>query len=109
MLDQPPAGLSEEEADGLLDLVLAHGHETGMTCVLVEHDGALVMHYATTIAVLCAGRLLAVGGPEEIQKNPATCSPTRAGRSRSWCCRETSSAPSYPLRPPERTRQLRDA
>jgi branched-chain amino acid transport system ATP-binding protein len=71
MLDEPAAGLSEQEANSLMDLVVAHGEETGMTCVLVEHDVALVMRYATTIAVLDAGRLLAVGGPDEIQKNPA--------------------------------------
>lgn len=71
MLDEPAAGLSEQEANALMDLVVAHGTDTGMTCVLVEHDVALVMRYATTIAVLDAGRLLAVGGADEIQKNPA--------------------------------------
>ncbi len=71
MLDEPAAGLTEQEADALMDLVVAHGAETGMTCVLVEHDVALVMRYAATIAVLDAGRLLAVGDAAEIQKNPA--------------------------------------
>lgn len=71
MLDEPAAGLSEQEANALMDLVVAHGAETGMTCVLVEHDVALVMRYATTIAVLDAGRLLAVGTADEIQKNSA--------------------------------------
>ena len=71
MLDEPAAGLTEKEADALMDLVIAHGRETGMTCVLVEHDVALVMRYATTVAVLDAGRLLAVGDAAEIQQNAA--------------------------------------
>lgn len=71
MLDEPAAGLSEKEANALMDLVVEHGAESGMTCVLVEHDVALVMRYASTIAVLDAGRLLAVGAAAEIQKNPA--------------------------------------
>ncbi|MGM7669258.1 ABC transporter ATP-binding protein [Microbacterium sp. A93] len=71
MLDEPAAGLSESEANALMDLIVEHGRETGMTCVLVEHDVALVMRYATTIAVLDAGRVLACGAAADIRKNPA--------------------------------------
>ena len=70
MLDEPAAGLSEEESIALMDLIVAHGAETGMTCVLVEHDVALVMKYAATIAVLDAGHVLAHGTADEIRRNP---------------------------------------
>jgi branched-chain amino acid transport system ATP-binding protein len=71
MLDEPAAGLSAAESDELLALVQEQGARTGMTSVLVEHDVALVMRTAKWVAVLDAGRLLATGTPEEIQKDPA--------------------------------------
>lgn len=70
MLDEPAAGLSEDESSALMELIVAHGAESGMTCVLVEHDVALVMKYARTIAVLDAGRLLAHGTAEQIRQDP---------------------------------------
>ena len=71
MLDEPAAGLSEAEADELLALVAEYAKTTGMTCVLVEHDVALVMRTSHWIAVLDAGRLLATGTPAQIQRNAA--------------------------------------
>ncbi len=70
MLDEPAAGLSEDESAALMDLIVEHGETSGMTCVLVEHDVALVMKYAQTIAVLDAGRLLAHGTAEQIREDP---------------------------------------
>lgn len=71
LLDEPAAGLSESEAVELMDLIVEHGRRIGTTCVLVEHDVALVMRYAATVAVLDAGQLLACGTAEQIQNDPA--------------------------------------
>lgn len=71
MLDEPAAGLSAEEADGLLELTAEIGSQTGMTTVLVEHDVALVMRVARHVVVLDAGKLLAQGTPAKIASDPA--------------------------------------
>lgn len=71
LLDEPAAGLSDTDATELMDLIVAHGARTGTTCVLVEHDVALVMRYASTVAVLDAGRLLACGPAAQVQRDPA--------------------------------------
>jgi branched-chain amino acid transport system ATP-binding protein len=71
MLDEPAAGLSAGEADELMELVATHAAETAMTCILVEHDVALVMRTSGWIAVLDAGKVLATGTPEHVQANPA--------------------------------------
>ena len=39
--------------------------------MLIEHDMRFVMQLSDHITVLARGELLAVGSPEEIQKNPA--------------------------------------
>lgn len=74
MLDEPAAGLSEEESNSLMALIVEQAAQTAMTCILVEHDVALVMRYATTIAVLDAGKLLAHGTADEVKNNPAVIS-----------------------------------
>lgn len=71
LLDEPAAGLSGTESDELIELVREQGQATGMTSLLVEHDVALVMRTASWIAVLDAGKLLAVGEPKDIRENPA--------------------------------------
>ncbi|GAA1504799.1 branched-chain amino acid transport system ATP-binding protein [Agromyces terreus] len=71
MLDEPAAGLSGTESDELIELVREQGQATGMTSLLVEHDVALVMRTASWIAVLDAGKLLAVGEPRAVRENPA--------------------------------------
>ena len=70
MLDEPAAGLSAAESDELISMVIEHGERTGMTALLVEHDVSLVMRVARWVAVLDAGRLLAVGPAAEVRRNP---------------------------------------
>lgn len=71
MLDEPAAGLSAAEADELIALVLEQGERTGMTALLVEHDVSLVMRVARWVAVLDAGKLLALGEPGAVRNDPA--------------------------------------
>ena len=68
LLDEPASGLDETESDDFADLLveLAAG---GIGILLVEHDVQLVMKVCTTIHVLDFGAILAVGSPEEIQKD----------------------------------------
>jgi branched-chain amino acid transport system ATP-binding protein len=69
LLDEPSSGLSEQETDDFAELLvgLASG---GLGILLVEHDVDLVMHVCARINVLDFGRVIAVGSPSEVQRDP---------------------------------------
>jgi branched-chain amino acid transport system ATP-binding protein len=69
LLDEPSSGLSESETDDFAELLetLAAG---GLGILLVEHDVELVMRVCSRIHVLDFGRIIAVGTPREIQRDP---------------------------------------
>lgn len=69
LLDEPAAGLNRNETDALRD-VIRRIADKGITVVLVEHDMKLVMSISDQVLVLCYGRKLAEGTPEEIRANP---------------------------------------
>lgn len=70
LLDEPAAGLGAEEAELLVEEVSAVGETRGSTCILVEHDVALVRRVARHVVVLDAGRLLAQGDPDTVGRDP---------------------------------------
>ena len=68
LLDEPASGLDDAESDAFADLLLELARD-GMAILLVEHDVQLVMKVCEHIHVLDFGAILAVGSPEEIQKD----------------------------------------
>lgn len=68
LLDEPVAGMSQEERTEIADLVTGL-HGDGLTVVLVEHDMSVVMRLAQRILVLDFGRPVALDTPERIQAN----------------------------------------
>jgi branched-chain amino acid transport system ATP-binding protein len=68
LLDEPASGLDETESDDFADLLLELAGE-GMAILLVEHDVQLVMKVCSLIHVLDFGAILAVGTPDEIQRD----------------------------------------
>ena len=70
LLDEPSSGLNEDETDGLGRLLLQLCSE-GLGILLVEHDMPFVMGTCTHIDVLDFGRVIARGGPVEIQGDAA--------------------------------------
>jgi branched-chain amino acid transport system ATP-binding protein len=70
LLDEPAAGLGAQEAVDLIADVQECGSEIGTTCILVEHDVALVMSVSKHVVVLDAGRLLMAGGSAEVAADP---------------------------------------
>ncbi len=69
ILDEPAAGLNEEETKELANVIRQIRQEYQVTIFLVEHDMGLVMNLCDTICAISFGKLLAIGKPEEIQKN----------------------------------------
>ncbi len=70
LLDEPSSGLNEDETDALGRLLLLLASE-GLGILLVEHDMPFVMGTCTHIDVLDFGRVIARGGPAEIQGDAA--------------------------------------
>jgi len=68
MLDEPAAGLNDHETAELAVLLRAICN-AGTSIMVVEHNMSLVMGVADRVFVLDAGRLIASGSPEEIQRN----------------------------------------
>jgi branched-chain amino acid transport system ATP-binding protein len=69
LLDEPLAGLGQEEAQVCIKLLAALKRE--FSIVLVEHDMDAVFQLADRISVLVAGRVIATGTPDEIRANAA--------------------------------------
>lgn len=69
LLDEPAAGMNPTEKAELVKTVRAI-RALGVTVVLIDHDMSLVMNVSDRVAVLDQGRLIALGGPAEVQANP---------------------------------------
>jgi branched-chain amino acid transport system permease protein len=71
LLDEPAAGLNEEECEGLVAILSGVLEDFGCGIVLIEHDMSVVMGFCPQVQVLDEGRTLRIGTPEEIQADPA--------------------------------------
>ncbi len=69
ILDEPAAGLHEQETYVLADEILKIRDEYQTTILLVEHDMKLVMRICDRISAISFGKLLATGNAREIQQN----------------------------------------
>ena len=68
LLDEPAAGLNDDETLRLADTVRKIRDE-GVTVLLVEHDMNFVMEISDEVVVLDYGRKIAEGPPLMIQNN----------------------------------------
>jgi branched-chain amino acid transport system ATP-binding protein len=71
LLDEPTAGMGEQETLDIIQLVRRLHKDNKLTIVLIEHDMRVVFHLADRIMVLDQGKFLAEGTPQEIAKNEA--------------------------------------
>ncbi|KDP84566.1 ABC transporter ATP-binding protein [Cupriavidus basilensis] len=67
MLDEPMAGMSQEETDYTAGLIREIAH--GRTLMIVEHDMDVVFSLSDRISVLVYGEIVATGTPDEIRNN----------------------------------------
>ncbi len=70
LLDEPMAGMNNEEKEDMARFILDINEERGITVVLIEHDMGVVMELSHRIAVLDFGRRIGYGKPEEVQNDP---------------------------------------
>jgi branched-chain amino acid transport system ATP-binding protein len=73
LLDEPAAGLNEQETHAFRDLLLGLTGD-GLGIVLVEHDMDLVMQVSSTITVLNMGNVLTTATPAEVRADQAVIS-----------------------------------
>jgi branched-chain amino acid transport system ATP-binding protein len=71
LLDEPTAGMGEQETLDIIQLVRRLHKDAKLTIVLIEHDMRVVFHLADRIMVLDQGKFLADGTPQEIAANEA--------------------------------------
>jgi branched-chain amino acid transport system ATP-binding protein len=69
LLDEPAAGLPEEETGHLGEVIRKIPGEVGALVVLVDHDMSLVSACCQTTAVIDFGRLIASGPTPEVLRN----------------------------------------
>jgi len=69
LLDEPAAGLPDEETRELSGLIRRIPEEHGALTILVDHDMDLVSSCCSTTAVLDFGRLVAVGPTSEVLRD----------------------------------------
>lgn len=70
LLDEPAAGMNEEESMALTAFVQSIRDKYGITIVIIDHHMDVIMALCDHITVLNFGQLLANGSPDEIQTNP---------------------------------------
>jgi branched-chain amino acid transport system ATP-binding protein len=71
LLDEPTAGMGEQETFEIIQLIRRLHKDNKLTIVLIEHDMRVVFHLADRIMVLDQGKFLAEGTPAEIAANEA--------------------------------------
>jgi branched-chain amino acid transport system ATP-binding protein len=69
LLDEPTAGMSVEETNETIDLVLHLNQKKKLSILFTEHDMSVVFGCARRITVLHQGAIIADGVPEEVRAN----------------------------------------
>ena len=70
LLDEPAAGLNEEESDELLNILAPIPENRDLGMLVIDHDMHLIMRLCHRIHVLNYGRTIAEGSPEEVRQTP---------------------------------------
>jgi len=71
LLDEPAAGLNEEESDELLRVLATIPEAKGLGILIVDHDMRLIMRLCQRLHVLSYGKTIGEGTPEQVRGIPA--------------------------------------
>jgi branched-chain amino acid transport system ATP-binding protein len=69
LIDEPAAGMNPAETEELIGEIIQI-NKRGYTICLIEHDMKFVMGVCQQVAVLNFGKLIALGPPDLIKRNP---------------------------------------
>ena len=69
LLDEPMAGMNNEEKQDMSRFIIDTNEEFGTTIALIEHDMAVVMDICEQIIVLDHGAKIGEGTPDEVRQN----------------------------------------
>lgn len=70
LLDEPAAGLNQEESDTLLGQLSNIPEQFGCGLLIIDHDMNLIMRLCQRLHVLNQGKTIAEGTPEQIRMDP---------------------------------------
>jgi branched-chain amino acid transport system ATP-binding protein len=74
LLDEPTSGVSADEKFQAMDTVMqaieAHGQQSPVAVVFIEHDMDIVQRYASRVAAFYSGRVIADGQASEVLVDP---------------------------------------
>jgi branched-chain amino acid transport system ATP-binding protein len=70
-LDEPAAGLNEDESEELLQVLAALPAKKNLGMLIVDHDMRLIMRLCHRLHVLNFGKTIGEGKPEDVRKIPA--------------------------------------
>ncbi|CAN5896594.1 ABC transporter ATP-binding protein [soil metagenome] len=71
LLDEPAGGVNPTMLMDLRERLEAINRETRATFVVIEHNMEFVMSLCTRLIVLAEGRIIAVGAPADVRRDPA--------------------------------------
>ena len=69
LMDEPTAGMARRERAQLMDLVARTARDRRTAVLFTEHDMTVVFGHAHRVLVMCRGKIVAEGTPEEIRAN----------------------------------------
>ncbi len=70
LLDEPAAGMNEEESAALLEILAALPVRRGLGLLIIDHDMGLIMRLCHRLHVLASGRTIAEGEVETVRNDP---------------------------------------
>ncbi len=70
LLDEPVAGMNDQEASEVAEIIHKMRDVSGRTILLIEHHMKFVMNICERLTVLNSGMKIAEGKPLDIQNNP---------------------------------------
>ena len=70
-LDEPTGGVAQREVEAFAPLLLSIKDQLSAAMLVIEHDMPMIMQISDRIYCLEAGRVIAVGSPDEVRTDPA--------------------------------------
>ena len=71
LLDEPAAGLNEQESDELVDALTLIRDDFSCALMVIEHDMRVIMRLCERIQVLDYGKTISIGTPAQVRSDPA--------------------------------------